>query len=165
MGRLHLALARTWGASAVSLIDVSPDRLKRAERYGATRTAHPDDALEVCGEQDVVVVTAPAGVDLAVEMAAVGGTVVLFSAFDDDVQAAVGADRSHREEVAIVGAYSQEPEDWRLASSLIRSGLIAEDLDGLITATFDFDTIVEALTLVTSEPTFRVFVEPPEPDA
>ena len=94
---------------------------------------------------------------------AVGGTVVLYSAFEDDVPATVGADRSHREEVAIVGAYSQEPEDWTVASSLIRSGVIADDLDALVTAKYDFASAAEALTLVTSEPTFRVYIEPSDP--
>ncbi len=100
------------------------------------------------------------GVDLAVEMADFGGTVVLYSAFDKDLPAAVGADRSHREEVAIVGAFSQEPADWRKGSAVIRSGMIADQLDALVTARYPFSQVEDALRLVTSEPTYRVFVEP-----
>jgi threonine dehydrogenase-like Zn-dependent dehydrogenase len=165
MGRLHLALARIGGASSIGVIDIDEGRLKEAERFGAAWTATPDEALETGGKQDVVCVTAMGGVDLAVEMADLGGTVVLYSAFDKELPATVGADKSHREEVSIVGAFSQEPEDWKLGSSYIRSGVIAEDLDALVTAKFDFDTVADALTLVTSEPTYRVFVEPPAPDA
>jgi threonine dehydrogenase-like Zn-dependent dehydrogenase len=164
MGRIHLALARVGGASSIGIIDISQERLELAKAAGATWVATPDEALEVGGKQDVVFVTAMAGVDLAVDMADLGGTVVLYSAFDKELMASVGADRSHREEVAIVGAFSQEPEDWQLGSAYIRSGIIADDLDALVTAKYTFDTVADALTLVTTEPTFRVFVEPPAPE-
>ncbi len=164
MGRLHLALARLGGASSIGVIDISQERLDLASDFGASWTATPDEALEIGGKQDVVFVTAMAGVDLAVEMADLGGTVVLYSAFDNALPATVGADKSHREEVAIVGAFSQEPEDWQLGSSYIRSGILHDDLEALVTARYDFDTVTDALTLVTTEPTFRVFVEPPTPD-
>ncbi|MDH3607541.1 MAG: alcohol dehydrogenase catalytic domain-containing protein [Acidimicrobiia bacterium] len=164
MGRLHLALTRIGGASSIGVIDISEERLDLAKQAGATWTATPEEALEVGGKQDVIFVTAMGGVDLAVEMADPGGTVVLYSAFDKELPATVGADKSHREEVAIVGAFSQEPQDWQLGSAYIRSGILADDLDSLVTATYDFETVTDALKLVTSEPTFRVFVEPPTPD-
>ena len=108
--------------------------------------------------------TAMAGVDLAVEMADLGGTVVLYSAFDKELPATVGADKSHREEVAIVGAFQQVADDWKRGATIIRSGVVADDLDALVTAKFSFETAADALTLVTTEPTFRVFVEPPKPE-
>lgn len=160
MGRVHMALARVGAAASIGIIDVSDDRLDEAAAFGADWVARPEDALEVGGMQDVVIVTAMSGVDLAVEMADKGGTVVLYSAFDKDVPATVGADKSHREEISIVGAFSQEPEDWKYATALIRSGLIGRELDALVTAEYPFDDIADALTLVTTEPTFRVFVEP-----
>jgi threonine dehydrogenase-like Zn-dependent dehydrogenase len=160
MGRIHMALARIGGAASIGVIDISEERLQEAKEVGATWVATPDNALEVAGKQDVIFVTAMGGVDLAVEMADYGGTVVLYSAFDKELPATVGADKSHREEVAIVGAFSQEPADWKLGSAYIRSGVIAEDLDRLVTARYPFEQIGDALRLVTSEPTFRVFVEP-----
>lgn len=164
MGRIHMALAKIGGASSIGVVDLSQERLDLAREAGATWTAKPTDAMGVGGKQDVVFVTAMAGVDLAVDMADLGGTVVLYSAFDPHLAAAVGADKSHREEVAIVGAYSQEPEDWRVAAAYIRSGIIAHDLDAMITAKYDFSSVNDALTLATNQPTFRVFVEPPTPD-
>jgi L-iditol 2-dehydrogenase len=160
MGRIHMALARVGAASSIGVIDISQERLDAALEAGADWVAKPEDALEVGGMQDVIFVTAMAGVDLAVEMANKGGTVVLYSAFDKELPATVGADKSHREEVSIVGAFSQEPDDWKYGAALIRSGLIADELDSLVTATFPFERISEALHLVTSEPTYRVFVEP-----
>lgn len=165
MGRLHLALARVGGASSIGVIDISEERLAQAKEFGATWTATPDEALEVGGKQDIVFVTAMAGVELAVEMADLAGSVVLYSAFADDLPATVGAQRAHHEETKIIGAFSQEAEDWRTAAGIIRSGIIADDLDALVTAKYGFDGVKEALHLVTSEPTFRVFVEPPPADA
>ena len=161
MGRIHLALTRVGGASSIGVIDVSPERLELAKAAGATWTATPDAALAVGGKQDVIFVTAMAGVDLAVSMADKGGAVVLYSAFDEALPASVGADKSHREEVSIVGSFAQEPADWKVGSSYIRTGLIAADLDAMVTARFGFDKVNDALTLVTTKPTFRVFVEPP----
>lgn len=165
MGRLHLAIARIGGAASVGIIDVSEQRRQEALAAGASWVASPDEAQERGGSQDIVFVTAMGGVDLAVAMCDFGGTVVLYSAFDKDLQAMVGADKSHREEVAIVGAYSQEPIDWRLGSAYIRSGVLHDDLEALITARFDFTQVEDALRLVTSEPTYRVFVEPTLRDA
>jgi len=162
MGRLHMALARVGGAASVGVIDVSSERLESAREAGASWVAAPEEAVETGGKQDVVFVTAAGGVDLAVEMADRGGAVVLYSAFDETTLACVGADRSHREEVDIVGAFSQEPEDWRLSAALIRSGALADDLGAMITASFGFDSVLGAMTLVTTQPTFRVFVKPPE---
>ncbi len=159
MGRIHMALARLGGASTIGVIDLSAARRSEALEVGADWVAEPGDAMEVGDRADVVFVAAMGGVDLAVELADRGGTVVLYSAFDKDVTASVGADRSHREEVAIVGAFNQEPEDWRRASTIIRSGVIADQLDRLVSARFPLAGLGDALTLVTSEPTYRVFVE------
>jgi L-iditol 2-dehydrogenase len=160
MGRIHMALCRLEGASRIGVVDVSEQRLTEATEAGADWVATPDTALEVGGRQDVVFVTAAGGVDLAVEMADLGGTVVLYSAFDDEVSATVGADRSHRNEVAIVGAFQQTAEDWRDAAALLRSGVLASDLDPLVTATYPFDEVEDALRLATTEPTYRVFLQP-----
>jgi L-iditol 2-dehydrogenase len=164
MGRIHLALLRVWGAGSIGVIDIAEDRLELAKEFGATWTATPDKALETGGTQDIVFVTAMAGVELAVEMAGLAGAVVLYSAFADDLPATVGAQRAHHEETMIVGSFSQEPDDWRTAAGLIRSGVIADDLDALVTARYGFEDVADALTLVTTEPTFRVMVEPPGTD-
>ena len=160
MGRIHMAIAKAEGAGSIGVVDVAEDRLAEATAAGADWVATPETALEVGGKQDVVIVCAMAGVDLAVELADVGGTVVLYSAFDKEVPATVGADKSHREEVAIVGAFQQNPEDWRDASAYLKAGVLADDLEALVTARYPFSQVEDALRLVTTEPTYRVFVEP-----
>ncbi|MCY4371735.1 MAG: alcohol dehydrogenase catalytic domain-containing protein [bacterium] len=160
MGRLHMALTRIGGAASTGIIDPSTERRTDAARAGADWVAAPEDAVRVGGRQDVVFVAAMGGVDIAVELADAGGTVVLYSSFDPELEIRIGAHRVHRDEVSIVGVYNQEPEDWKETSTILRSGLITTDLDRLITSRYPLSRIGDALSLVVSEPTYRVFVEP-----
>lgn len=160
MGRLHMALTRIGGAASIGVIDLSPQRRREAAGAGADWVAAPEDALRVGGSQDVVFVAAMGGVGLAVELADAGGTVVLYSSFDPELEIRIGAHRMHRDEVSIVGVYNQEPEDWKEASTILRSGLLAADLERLITGRYPLTGIGDALHLVATEPTYRVFVEP-----
>lgn len=159
MGRLHLALTRVGGASSIGVVDPSAERRQEASDAGADWVATPQEASSMAATQDAVFVAAMGGVELAVDLADVGGTVVLYSSFDPRLRVSIGADRCHRQEISIVGAYNQEPEDWRYTSTLLRSGIISEDLDRLVTARYPFSKVGDALTHVTSEPTYRVFVE------
>ncbi|GAA5058299.1 2-desacetyl-2-hydroxyethyl bacteriochlorophyllide A dehydrogenase [Thermocatellispora tengchongensis] len=160
MGRVHLALARHRGAASVGLIDVSADRLAEARTAGATWTAAPDEAVELGGKQDLVFVTAgaPGALELAVSLCDDGGTVVLYGAFDKSLSVGVSPDAIHHHELSIVGVYSHEPEDWREAAALIASGVLAADLDALVTARFPLDAVADAFKLAATSPVYRVLV-------
>jgi threonine dehydrogenase-like Zn-dependent dehydrogenase len=160
MGRLHLALCRTLGAASTGVVDVSTDRLADAGAAGAAWAAAPDAASDAGGANDVVFVTAgaPGALELALELCDDGGTVVLYGAFPKDLAVPVQPDGIHHHETSIVGVYSQEPEDWRAATGHIRSGALAADLDRLVTARFALSDVVDAFTLATTEPVYRVLV-------
>ncbi|MCG5217620.1 alcohol dehydrogenase catalytic domain-containing protein [Streptosporangium sp. KLBMP 9127] len=160
MGRLHLALARQAGAESVGMIDVSTGRLAEAEAAGAAWTASPGEAVERGGKQDLVFVTAgaPGALETAVSLCDDGGTVVLYGAFAKDLSVEVSPDAIHHHELSIIGVYSQEPEDWRRAAALIASGVLAADLDALVTARFALDDVAEALKLAATTPVYRVLV-------
>ncbi len=160
MGRLHLALCRAWGASSVGLIDVSDQRRAEAAEAGADRTAGPDDLAGWLGQHDAVFVTAgvSGAVELALNLCDDAGAVVLYGAFPKDVMASVGADRIHHHELAIIGVFSQEPEDWRTAAGLLSSGALATDLDRLVTARYRLNEVADAMTLAVSQPVYRVLV-------
>ncbi len=160
MGRLHLALCRAWGASSVGLIDVSDERRAEAAEAGAARVAGPDDVAGWLGQHDVVFVTAgvPGAVELALDLCDDAGAAVLYGAFPKDIMASVGADRIHHHELSIIGVFSQEPEDWRTAAGLLRSGALAADLDRLVTARYRLDEVADAMALAASQPVYRVMV-------
>ncbi|MFI0423074.1 zinc-binding dehydrogenase [Spongiactinospora sp. 9N601] len=162
MGRLHLALAKARGAGPVGLIDVSAERLAEAEAAGAAWAATPQDAPARGGKQDLVFVTAgaPGALETAIELCDDGGTVVLYGAFAKDLRSEVAPDAIHHHELSIVGVYSQEPEDWQEAAALIASGVLAADLDALVTARFPLTDVTEALKLAATTPVYRVLVSP-----
>lgn len=159
MGRLHLALCRAWGAGSVGLVDVSSSRLDEAAEAGADWTATPQTTREI-GKADIVFVTAsaPGLFELATDICDSGGTVVLYSAFPKELTGTFGLDHFHHEEITVLGVYSQEPQDWRVAAGLLRSGVLSDDLDRLVTARYRLDTVADALQQATHTPVYRVLV-------
>lgn len=170
MGRLHLALARHLGAAAVGVVDVSGERLADAADAGAAWMATPESAAAGghgpgagaggSGAADVTFVTAgaPGALELALELTDDGGTVVLYGAFPKQLTAPVAPDALHHHELSIVGVYSHEPEDWRTAAGLLASGVLAPDLDRLVTGRFSLDAVGDALALAANSPVYRVLV-------
>jgi len=160
MGRLHLALCRALGAATVGLVDVSDERLADARAAGASWTSAPEHASANAGPQDVVFVTAgaPGALELAIALADDAATIVLYGAFPKELAVGVHPDAIHHHELAIVGVYSHEPDDWRTATGFIRSGAVARDLDALVTARFALRDVGGAFTLATTKPVYRVVV-------
>lgn len=160
MGRLHLALARSSGASSVTMVDLSESRVAEAVDAGADRGGSPDAAASWNGEHDIVFVTAgaPGAVELALDLCDDGGAVILYGAFPKDVTVAIVADRLHHHELSLIGVYSQEPEDWRIAAGLLRSGVLGTDLDRLVTARYGLADVSDAMALAASTPVYRVLV-------
>jgi threonine dehydrogenase-like Zn-dependent dehydrogenase len=159
MGRLHLAVAQLLGAVSAGVVDVDPERRAAAATAGASWVAAPD-ALAECPSSDVVFVTAgaPGVLGAAVGLAAVGATVVLFGAFPKADRQAVAPDHLHHAELSLRGVCNHEPEDWRTATSWIRAGVLAADLDALVSASFALDAVRDALVLATTTPVYRVLV-------
>jgi L-iditol 2-dehydrogenase len=160
MGRLHLALCRQLGAASVGVVDVSRERLTEATDAHAAWVATPEEAAARGGENDIVFVTAgaPGALELAITLADDAATVVLYGAFPKELTVPVAPDAIHHHELAIIGVYSQEPRDWRTATGLLSSGVLAADLDALVTAQFSLADVADAFTLATTKPVYRVLV-------
>jgi L-iditol 2-dehydrogenase len=160
MGRLHLALCRALGAMDIGVVDVSEERRADAEAAAAAWTASPDDARARTGTNDIVFITAgaPGALELGLALADDAATIVLYGAFPKDLAVPVAPDAIHHHELSIVGVYSQEPEDWRIASAFIASGVVAADLDALVTARYELDDVAEAFRLASHSPVYRVLV-------
>lgn len=139
---------------------MAEDRLVEADEAGAAWTATPDRARDADGKQDIVFITAgaPGAFELALDLCDDAGAIVLYTAFPKDMTATVGLDLLHHHEISVIGVYSQEPEDWRTAAGLLRSGVLGPDLDRLVTGRYGLDTVADALTLATTSPVYRVLV-------
>jgi L-iditol 2-dehydrogenase len=160
MGRLHLALCNALGAATVGVVDVSKERLEDARTNGASWVATPDAADDHLHQQDLVFVTAgaPGAMELALTLVDDASTIVLYGAFPKDLTVAVAPDAVHHHETAIIGVYSQEPEDWRASAGYISSGTLAAQLDALVTARFTLDDVTKAFALASNTPVYRVLV-------
>jgi threonine dehydrogenase-like Zn-dependent dehydrogenase len=160
MGRLHLAVARHLGAESVGMVDISEQRLGEARDAGATWMSTPEDAQTHAHDSDVVFVTAgaPGALQLALSLADVAGTVVLYGAFPKGHTEAIDPDAIHHHENTVLGVFSQEPEDWRTAAGWLRSGRLGPELEALVTARFGLEGVAEALALASSSPVYRVLV-------
>jgi threonine dehydrogenase-like Zn-dependent dehydrogenase len=93
-----------------------------------------------------------------VELCAVGATIVLFGAFPKLDRQAVATDHLHHAELSLRGVCNHEPADWRAATSWIRAGVLAADLDALVSGRFALAAVHDALVLATTRPVYRVLV-------
>jgi threonine dehydrogenase-like Zn-dependent dehydrogenase len=142
------------GAGWVAVIGRGSDRarLDIAERLGAHRTMTDDEAREVIAREspggvDVVLEAAgtPDGVELATDLAAVGGRVAL-TGLPPERYARFQAIRVTRDEVSIVGVEGNTAPDRDRAMSLIRDGRLSAR--ALVTHRFDLEQADEAFALV-----------------
>jgi L-iditol 2-dehydrogenase len=113
LGLMLSALVASAGGSP-TVLDPHPERLELAKRFGAARTIiatrGPED-VEQGGDADLVIeaVGRPEAWELAVAMAAPGGTVNLFGGCARDTTFTVGTARVHYEEVTLTGTYHHAP--------------------------------------------------------
>jgi L-iditol 2-dehydrogenase len=115
LGLMLCALAADAGARPI-LLDPHEERLAQAERFGALETIRATRGLEDVGrvreltegrgaEAVFEAVGRPAAWELAVQMAAPGGTVNLFGGCPRGTHFCVPTTRVHYEEVTILGTY------------------------------------------------------------
>lgn len=114
LGLMHCALLASAGARVV-VLDPHPERLATAVRFGAAGTARavrgPADVERVPGGADLVVeaVGRPEAWELAVAMAAPGGTVNLFGGCARDSTFTIPTARVHYDGVTLTGTYHHAP--------------------------------------------------------
>jgi L-iditol 2-dehydrogenase len=109
IGQLWVQVLRARGDSVLAA-DPREDRLARALELGAAAGDEPVDAA---------VVTAPAGINLALQRVAPGGTVLVFAAEHEVTPTAL--DAVYRKELTLAGSRSATPAYFRDALDLLPS--------------------------------------------
>lgn len=150
IGLMHMMLARHANAEKIIVIDVSPDRLKFAEKLGADVIidASREDFLarvkeETGGIGSDVVIEAVGRTDAwenAVKIARKGGKVLFFGGPPRGTTIPLDTYRVHYEEVKILGSFHFTPEDVLRAFKIIKSGKLP--LKSLITSRAKIEDIV-----------------------
>ncbi|MFY9718251.1 MAG: alcohol dehydrogenase catalytic domain-containing protein [Candidatus Cybelea sp.] len=131
MGLLHVLAGTALGAEVYGS-DFVEHRRALAQRSGAT-AFHPDQAGSVLtGGADVVICgpgTMPA-MKAALDAAAGGGTVVMFTPFPPDVAITIDPERFYFGDLRVVASYSCGPEDTRESLRLIERGVVTAEKVG-----------------------------------
>ena len=119
MGQLHVLLARDGGAGQIIGLDRVPFRLERARELGADAVIHVDEGDPVAAVRDAtggaladVVIVGPGSIEameLGLELAGRGATVVLFTASRPEDRLAVRPYDLYFREIRLVPSYSCGP--------------------------------------------------------
>lgn len=136
-GLLFTQLARLWGGTRITTLDLQDWRLDYARRMGADRVANPEreDPIAVVQEMtdgrgaDVVFVCAAsiAAMEQSLRLAARGGTVLIFAPPPPEARLAVSPHDILFYELTITGTYSTVPGETRLALDLLSDGRVKVD--------------------------------------
>jgi L-iditol 2-dehydrogenase len=127
-GMLHIAAAHARGVDAVWVREPDPERLARAEAWGAT--AHGNEPVDVA----MVCTESPEAVAAAAQALAPGGALCLYAPPEPGEPLAVEGWAVFARELRVTASWSAGPADMRAALALLRSG--ATRAPELLTRTF-----------------------------
>lgn len=152
MGQLHVALARHYGAELIIGTDFIPYRCSKALELGADEVigASQGNLVEELrertqGEMADVVIVGPgtiAAMELGVQCAGRGGTVVLFTASLPEATLGISPYHLYFHEIRLVPSYSCGPGDTREALRLVSTGVVRAEK--FITHRFPFAAVADA---------------------
>jgi L-iditol 2-dehydrogenase len=152
MGQLHVALARHYGAELIIGTDFIPYRCSKALELGADEVIDASRENLVAelqertqGEMADVVIVGPgtiAAMELGVQCAGRGGTVVLFTASPPEATLGVSPYHLYFYEIRLVPSYSCGPNDTREALRLVSTGVIRAEK--FVTHRFPFTAVGDA---------------------
>ncbi len=154
-GLLFVQLARLWGGTRITALDLQDWRLDYARRMGAERTINPgeEDAIAAVRDMtdgrgaDVVFVCAASlpAMEQAMRLAARGGTILIFAPPPPEARLAISPHDILFYEQTITGTYSTVPGETRLALDLLHSGRVK--VDELITHRLGLDGVKRGLDM------------------
>lgn len=162
-GLLHVQLLRARGVDRVLGVTRSATKRDLALELGATAAVHPDDAPTVMAElsdgagADLVVESAgsPAALLQAVELAGLGGTVLVFGI--SDVLDGLPMYDLYYKELVLTNARAARPRDYSAAVALAASGQLR--LAPLWSASYPLDRAADAFTALEGSGALKVTLE------
>ena len=139
MGLLQIAAARARSVAAVWVREPRPDRLERAERWGAER--HGNELVDVA----MVCTPKPQAIAAAASALAPGGTLCLYAPPAPGDASALDGTTQFLRELTVTASYSAGPGDMRAALALLADGSI--DPLPLVTHRLGLEEVGRALEL------------------
>ena len=162
MGLMAAQAIRAGGAEAVS-VDILPDRLALAERFGIASFMPGDDALRehvrALSDRrgaDAAVLTAGGATAFAqaTQLLRGGGLVHLFASAPNP-QATLDIDHVYHRELSVTATYGTSPQDLRAALDLLATGQVR--VDGFITHHLPLARFAEGVELFTTRQARKVY--------
>lgn len=164
---LHVQVARSKGVREAIVVGRTPEKLRLAERLGATGTINTSEADP---KTAVMKLTAGRGADVTIEavgqpetwesavgLTRKGGTVLLFGGCAKGSTAAIDTYAVHYGELTLRGAFHHTPASVKEALDLLRTGSVKAD--ELISASMPLRNLVEAFDLMEASKVSKVAIE------
>ncbi|HEV3391782.1 MAG TPA: alcohol dehydrogenase catalytic domain-containing protein [Solirubrobacteraceae bacterium] len=151
-GLLQIAAAHARGVEAVWVREPRPERLERAEAYGAEH--HGNELVDVA----IVCTPKPDAIASAAATVAPGGTLCFYAPPAPDAPPKLDATVLYLREITVTASYSAGPADMRSALALIADGRI--DPRPLVSHRLPLEQTAEALDLQRRQAGLKVVVEP-----
>jgi L-iditol 2-dehydrogenase len=165
-GLLHAQLARARGCRVIAL-DINPERLEIARRFGIEHTFPSDgEAPEKVrkanqgrlADRIIVCTEAPAALHLAFGLVERGGTILFFAPMKPGTRVDVPLQELWWQGVTMTSSYAASLPELREAVSLMKSGQV--DGTSMVTHRLPLDKTGEGFRLVEATESLKVIIEP-----
>lgn len=166
MGMLNMMMARNHGAKTV-IIDIKQERLEKAKGMGCdfvinSKEEDIEDSINSLTESrgvDHVIVAVGNTIanNQALKIVRHKGNVLFFAAGYPKPEITVDPNNIHYTEVALIGTYGGDPDDFRAACELINSKKI--DVKALLDEKYTVEEAEQAFKRATSGSAYRVTIE------
>jgi L-iditol 2-dehydrogenase len=151
-GLLQIAAAHARGVEAVWVREPRPERLERAEAWGAEH--HGNELVDVA----IVCTPKPEAIESASDTVAPGGTLCLYAPPSPQAPPKLDATALYLREISVLASYSAGPGDMRAALELIADGRVAPA--SLVSHRLPLAQTGAALELQRSAGGLKIVVEP-----
>lgn len=170
IGLLCAAVARSFGAIQIVMVDIFESRLEFAATYAATgvfNATHSNAPSENAGEiierfglgwgADIAIDTSGAlkSINTAIHVLRSGGTYVQVGMGVDEISFPITAMRT--KEITMRGSFRYGPGDYKLAVDLVASGSVS--VDALITDIFKFEEAETAFEAQKSGKAIKILIK------
>jgi len=158
VGCVHIQLLCALGIGPIIAIDIVPERLEAARRFGATAVinaadgdvrSHVHDILGGDGGNAVILAVGnKKAIATAFEVVGKGGLISFFAECPPDNEFAVDPNLLYHKELTLSGSYSSSPFEQRMAMELVSSGRVR--FGEIVTNQFPLEKLQEAIELALS---------------
>lgn len=166
IGLLHLQLSKHNGAASVTVVDLNPDRLKKAEKLGANHTVLAGQDMErnlrdisARGFQTVIDATGvPSVVENALKYVRNDGTLLVFGVCPNNSKITISPYEIFHRDIKIIGSFALR-KTFTQSIALIEGGVV--DVSPLIGEVVSLSNLPDAIErMISGQTPMKVIAKP-----